>query len=289
MTVAIATLDRPSGLSACLKAILEGDALPDEVLVIDQGDPGPVARLVASMHTTVPVRHAVSAERGLSRSRNLALRLTSSPVLAMTDDDCIPGPGWVSAIASRLGGDGALGGVTGPVFPADPVGEATMAVSSRLSLASSVFFRPRAPWHVGSGGNFAARVDALRAIGGFDLRLGAGSAGKASEDLDVFMRLLAAGWSIAYDPSVQVSHARQPPGRRWSTRWTYGYGVGATAGIRIRSAPGTSSRLLADWASLRAHRAVGSLRRRNLRGVAEELAVLCATIAGFAHGITRRP
>jgi glycosyltransferase involved in cell wall biosynthesis len=288
VSVAIATLDRPDGLAKCLAAVLAGDVPPDEVLVVDQGDPGPTSEVLAAVATGVPLRHAPSSERGLSRSRNLALALAAAPVLAMTDDDCVPDPGWVAAIASRLTADPALGGVTGPIIPGRPIGVATMAVSSRTGTREAVFTEPRAPWLVGSGGNFAARASALRAAGGFDVRLGAGAPGRAAEDLDVFLRILAAGWPIAYDPAARVRHARQPPGRRWSTRWTYGHGLGAAAGVRVRREPGVAARLLSDWTDLRAHRAAGALRARDVRRVAEEVVVLGGTLTGLARGFAGR-
>ena len=68
------------------------------------------------------------------------------------------------------------------------------------------------PWQVGSGANFAARVDFLRKLGGWDERLGVGTSGMAGEDIDIVDRLLAAGGSILYSGGAIMHHA----GRRVS-------------------------------------------------------------------------
>jgi glycosyltransferase involved in cell wall biosynthesis len=285
VTVAIATLDRPDGLAACLAAVLAGTAAPAEVLVIDQGHPAKTAMAIAATATDVPVRHVVARDRGLSRSRNLAAATATSPVLAMTDDDCIPDPGWVAAIAARLCSDPSTAAVTGPIRPGPIRGDRSMAVSSRLAMESALHDDPARPWLAGSGGNFAVRVADLRAVGGFDIRLGAGSPGCAGEDLDVFARLVATGRRIAYVPRASVLHERQRANRRWRTRWTYGTGAGAVAGVALAERRGYARRLLRGWLAMRVRRAGGALKHADLRTVGEELVVLAGTVRGLVYGL----
>ncbi|HWN40716.1 MAG TPA: glycosyltransferase family A protein, partial [Thermoanaerobaculia bacterium] len=118
LTVAVATLDRPQGLARCLEALALGTVQPAEVIVVDQGEGG--AEVVEAFRERLPVRHLRQERRGLAASRNLALAEACQPVLAVTDDDCVPDVGWVAALEhafrslppgrGRVGSGGRLGG-----------------------------------------------------------------------------------------------------------------------------------------------------------------------------------
>ncbi len=60
--------------------------------------------------------------------------------------------------------------------------------------------------HIGVGANMAFRRALFDTIGGFDPALGAGSRAGGAEDVDLFHRMLAAGYTIRYSPSAVVRH-----------------------------------------------------------------------------------
>jgi GT2 family glycosyltransferase len=74
----------------------------------------------------------------------------------------------------------------------------------------------------------AFRRSALAAVGGFDEKMGPGTRLRAGEDVDVFWRLLRAGWLGRFDPDAVVTH-HQWRGRRQAVRLTYAYGIGGGA------------------------------------------------------------
>jgi GT2 family glycosyltransferase len=74
----------------------------------------------------------------------------------------------------------------------------------------------------------AFRREALDAIGPFDELLGAGSRCRGGEDLDAFVRLLRAGWTVAYEPSALAWHTHRAD-RAGLRRQLFGYGVGLSA------------------------------------------------------------
>lgn len=288
LTVAVATLDRPQGLARCLEALAAGTVLPAEVIVVDQGrEPAPVPEL------GLPVRCLRQERRGLAASRNLALAEASRPVLAVTDDDCVPDPGWVAALERALSpaepGEGtgvrAPDAVTGPVLPLGPEQPGLYAVSSRTSSAPADFAGRALPWLVGTGGNFAARREWLLKAGGFDERLGAGSPGGAGEDMDILYRLLRAGARIRYEPRAVVFHERQPRDRRLASRSAYGRGIGACCGLWLRGRDLHALAVLGGWLRMRGALAAGALRRRQWGGVREELLVLGGTARGLVYGL----
>ena len=65
-------------------------------------------------------------------------------------------------------------------------------------------------------------------LGGFDVKLGAGTAARGGEDLDMYIRLLLAGETIVYEPAAVLFH-EHPSDRRGLRRRAFDYGVGLTA------------------------------------------------------------
>lgn len=282
LTVAVATLDRPQGLARCLEGLAQGTALPAEVIVVDQG--GGAAPVVEAFRGRLPVRRLPQERRGLAASRNLALAEARQPVLAVTDDDCVPDGRWVAALEQAfrsLPPDA----VTGPVLPLGPEQPGLYAVSTRTSSCPADFAGRALPWLVGTGGNFAAPRDRLLRVGGFDERLGAGSPGGSGEDMDILYRLLKAGARIRYEPQAVVYHERQPRERRLASRSAYGRGIGACCGLWLRERDLHALAILGGWLRMRGGMAAGAVRRRQWGGLREELLVLGGTARGLVYGL----
>jgi glycosyltransferase involved in cell wall biosynthesis len=97
ITVAIPTLDRPETLSRCLEGLFQGKTLPAEVLIIDQGQSEPALPVIDRFRTGLtPIVYCRQSRKGPSAARNLASAQASCQVIAFTDDDCVPDPGWVA-------------------------------------------------------------------------------------------------------------------------------------------------------------------------------------------------
>jgi hypothetical protein len=141
------------------------------------------------------------------------------------------------------------------------------------------------PWSVGTGGNFAARVSALRACGGWDERLGAGSGGQAGEDAELFYRLLLDGAVIRYEPAAVVRHEWQTRERRLATRWSYGYGVGAMCGLRLARRDAYALRMLAAFSRLHLRPLLGGLRHRDRVRISEHARALASLAPGLVYGL----
>ncbi len=287
VTVAVATLDRPDALARCLDALVLDAERPDEILVVDQGS-DERTRAVAEARGALWLRQE---RRGLAASRNLALERASCPILAVTDDDCVPAPGWVAAIRRAFSlsdvpdEPDAPDAVTGPVLPRGPEAAGLFAVSSRTGGTRADFRGRAAPWLVGTGGNFAARRESIERAGGWDGRLGAGSAGGAGEDMDLFYRLLRSGARIRYEPEAVVYHERQPRERRLASRSSYGRGIGACVGLWLRGGDFHALGVLGRWISMRAGLGVRALRRGRWEALREEGLVLGGTFGGLVYGL----
>ena len=287
ITVAIATRDRPRELMRCLDAVLGGRTAPAEVIVVDQSD-GEESRLMLEAQGEGDERFVYIRQRarGLSASRNLALARARQPVLAVTDDDCVPDDRWLESMAAAFAAAEAPDAVTGPVLPFGPEAPDMFAVSSRTSVERRLYEGSVPPWLVGTGGNFAVVKARLDALGGYDERLGAGSRGGAGEDMDVLRRLLRAGGRVLYEPGAVVYHQRQSRAARRASRGSYGLGIGACCALWLREGDKGSLGVLARWTGMRGRLLARAILRGDLREAADELRVVRGTARGLMYGLT---
>jgi GT2 family glycosyltransferase len=282
VTVAVATRGRPAQLPLCLAAVRGGSVQPDELLVVDQA-PSAEGRAAAERAQATYVE---DAGRGVSRSRNRALAAASSEVLVVTDDDCIPDRLWLESLLAALGREPPPSAVAGSVRR--PLGEpppGAQAISLRESTEPADFRGRVLPWRAGSGANFAAPVALLRELGGWDERLGAGTAGRAGEDMELIDRILRSGGLVRYAPDAIIRHDWHTSARRLETRWTYGYGLGALAGLRAGQRDRHALLLFLGALRIHAMPLAVAVRRGDLRGVRERVYALTGTVAGTAYGL----
>jgi hypothetical protein len=217
IALVVVTLDRTDTLRRCaLAGVTAAAERGHEVLVVDQGPPdGPTARLLAG----VPGVRRVSSPRGLSCGRNVALRETSAPLLAFTDDDVRIPDDWLERLLPAFD-DPRVGAVCGRAV--DPKGRLLPGA------ADGTYAWPSNPYGLGSGFALGLRRAAMAAVGPFDEALGAGGPFRAAEDVDVLYRMLRAGWLVRCTDSATVVH---DDGRGFLAQLrvhhAYGYGAGA--------------------------------------------------------------
>ncbi|NEM05930.1 glycosyltransferase [Geodermatophilus normandii] len=283
----ISTLDRPRTLARCLDALLAGTRLPQEVVVVDQGDPVPTREVLEARRAAgVPLVHVTQPRRGLSASQNSGVEHSRSSAVAIVDDDCVPDSRWVEVAAREHSTASGSLLVTGRVLPLPPEGERTLALSTRTSTQRAVLPPTAPPWQVGTGGNFSVTRAAYLAVGGNDERLGTGAPGRAGNDLDLFHRLQRAGVETRYEPDLVVLHERALPQEHRLRRWTYGFGVGACVASWLREGDRSALRILGAWVLMRGRRV---LRARRPGTVLDEGRVLAGTVHGLWHGARTSP
>jgi glycosyltransferase involved in cell wall biosynthesis len=285
LTVAIATLRRPRSLARCLDALLAAEMLPAEVIVVDQSRDEATQSVVERRRGAgMPLVYVRQEQRGLSVSRNAAIANATQPVIAFTDDDCVPDNSWVAVANKAFSTPPSPDGLTGRVLPLGPQAPGTYAVSARDSTTRRDIRGKVVPWLVGTGGNFVAKRECFQLVGLYDNRLGAGSPGKAAEDADMFYRLLCAGACIRYDPASVVYHARQSEAQLLSSCWNYGFGIGALCGIWLRQQDRYMIRVLGFWSRYLCRKLAGALVHTNGMQVREPVLSLRGTARGLLYG-----
>ncbi len=182
--------------------VLAQELAPEEfeVLVVDD-DPSGSARAAtvvlaecARSAGTDVIYAAHDRNRGPAAARNLGCRLAKAPVIAFTDDDCIPQPSWLSAglaIMGHEGVDGAAGRIVVPVSSAPTDYEATMKGLEASAFATANCFYKR---------------DALQRVGGFNEHFTMAW----REDSDLQFRLLQSGARLEHAHEAVVVHPVRP-------------------------------------------------------------------------------
>ncbi len=223
LSVVVPTRDRPELLAGCLASIRRSIRAADEIIVVDSASTQAAGvREVASEHGAAYVR----CERpGASRARNIGWRHAAYDLIAFVDDDVRLEDTWAKALADSFTRFPEAAFITGQVgVPSGDDPEYPVA----LIVDPEPFWYDRDTRRdPGHSANVTVRRLALAAVGGFDEALGAGAKFKASEDKDLFDRLVAAGFRGRYEPSAAAVHVP------WRTRsdilrmsWSYGLGTG---------------------------------------------------------------
>lgn len=244
LTVAIATRDRPEALGRAIESVLASAAPPARIVVVDNApSDDATAILVAERHGTDRRVVYVREERpGLATAHNAALPHVATPYVAFTDDDVVVDRWWTARIAAAFAAADDVACVTGLIFPAElrtpeqwwieraagfAKGFDRRVVDPAVEAARDPLF-PYAAGTYGSGANMAFATGALRALGGFDPALGAGSGSLGGDDLAAIHAVLAAGHRLVYEPAAVVFHHHH---RDYDAlrRQVYGYGAGLTA------------------------------------------------------------
>lgn len=264
VAVVMPVRDRADLLDRALTALASSLRDVDAVLVVDSASRTSDVEGVAAAHAVPCVR--VDAP-GISRARNAGCDAVDAPIIAFTDDDCRPHPGWTAAYDRAFAARPELAFAFGRVEPAEGPG---VPVSVLEGDDPYTVHGSRPGQRLGHGANMAFRRDALDRAGPFDEALGVGGPLRAAEDTDMFLRLLAAGASGAYLPDAVVVHDRRPT-RRSAAKAAYGYGIGegALAVKHARTGIGGS----------------GSPARAALRQTVDDLRAGYAT--GVAVGVAR--
>ena len=226
VSVIIPSRNRPQLLFETVGSVLACDEAPAEIIIIDQSDE-PNEQLRALRSERCEVRHVWSREPGVSRARNLGMRMARHAHLAFIDDDVQVRPDWLGALvrASESAGPDAV--VSGRVLAERPA-SADGFVPSTIDSEEPAVYSGRIAADVLYTNNMIVQRALVDRVGEFDERLGGGARFPTAEDNDFAFRLLEAGFRIHYAPEAVVVHRAWRSGRDYlPLRWSYARGQGA--------------------------------------------------------------
>lgn len=191
--VVVCTRNRAARLPALLTC-LAGQTFEDfELVVVDDASDDTTPAVLAA-HDDPRLRVVRETRRvGPSVARDDGWRTTTAPLVAFTDDDCEPAPGWLAALydAHRARPEAVLQGPTAPI-------ERERHLLGPLARTQQV---PRlGPYYQCC--NIAYPRTVLERVGGFDRTYDWGG-----EDTDLAWRAIEAGTPFAWVPDAAVAHA----------------------------------------------------------------------------------
>jgi GT2 family glycosyltransferase len=167
-----------------------------EVVIVDDG---------STDGTTEEARHLLSGVAGHFRyvrlrknvgraaARNVGIAMARGRIIAFTDSDCVPAPGWIEA-GLRGFSDPRIGIVQGPTHPHPDQPRPFFNHFIEIDRFDGTF----------STCNVFYRREAVAAVEGFDPGI------VYWEDLDLGWRVWRAGWEASYVADARVHHQVLP-------------------------------------------------------------------------------
>lgn len=180
LAVVVPATDEPATLERCLAAIAAGERVPDE-LIVQRGPRG----------------------SGPAAARNAAVARLEADVVVFVDSDVEAHPDALARIERRFVEDSGLAAVFG-AYDDDP---AAPGLTSRFRnlLHHHVHVSSAGEAETFWAGLGAVRYEAFQTVGGFDA---ARFREPSVEDVELGMRLRAAGHRIVLDPEIRGRHLK---------------------------------------------------------------------------------
>lgn len=214
-TVAVCTRDRAHLVAQVLDSLLRQSYANIEILVVDNAPSSDaLEQLVRARYPGV--RYVREDRPGLDWARNRAIAEARGEFLAYIDDDASADPGWLAALVAAFDRPDVMcvTGLVAPIRLATPAQELFERFGFSMSFDRRRFYlgmpspRPGFPFKgfSGTGCNSAFRRAVFEQIGLFDVRLDVGTSVPGGGDLDIFARVILAGYTLVYDPAPLIFH-----------------------------------------------------------------------------------
>ncbi|MBB2901994.1 GT2 family glycosyltransferase [Kineococcus radiotolerans] len=203
--VVVPTKDDPR-LEACVRAVLAQDHPAEalRVIVVDNGSAHP-QRHVADLDPRV--EFLVEPRPGSYAARNAALAVARGDVLAFTDSDTLPDPGWVSGALRALDAGAQVVAGRVRVYPRDPARPHPVEAFEVVNAFRQDRTVPRG---FAVTANVVVPRAVFDAVGPFDAGLPSGG------DAEWCGRAVAAGFPLTYVEDAVVAHpARESYAEAW--------------------------------------------------------------------------
>jgi glycosyltransferase involved in cell wall biosynthesis len=204
-SVVVPTYNRAHLLGRLFDALAAQEGVgPFELIVVDNAStddtPAVLARLAAESPLPVVTLH-MPVNAGPSKARNVGWRAGRAEIVAFTDDDCVPQPGWLASLLARFETADVVQGHTEP----DPADGHVIGPFGRTVIV-------RAEHGHYETCNLAYRRDLLERLDGFDEQFHRVVGGPVTwgDDADMGWRARKAGARTAFADDALVLHGLRP-------------------------------------------------------------------------------
>lgn len=198
ISVVIPAHDAADDLGHCLHALLNGDSVPDEIIVVDDGSTDGTAAVATAHGVTVL---SVNGCKGAAYPRNVGSRHAKGDVLLFVDADVVVHSATVTQVRALFESDPDLMAMMGSYDQKPTCPELISQYRNLMHCYTHEVGRKQATtFWTGCG---AVRKAAFQAVGEFDERL------RAMEDIDLGRRLYGAGHRIELHSEIRCTHRKQ--------------------------------------------------------------------------------
>ena len=250
VSVLICTCNRAARLVRTLDyfANLRPVGYTADLVVVDNRSTDETAQAVrdAAARASIPITYAYEPQQGKSFALNRGLRLATGDVLALTDDDVTPAPGWLDRIVDAFRADEIMfvGGKVLPLWEKEPSadlltrrGQDIWGPLALVDYSDEPFDYTveAAGQRLPVGANLAFRRAIVEQVGGWRPDLGkVDNTLISGEDHEILARLKRAGaYRGTYRPDIVVYHdvPASRLTRRYFRQWFFAWG--RTAGLML--------------------------------------------------------
>lgn len=214
ISIVVCTRDRTAQLKACLSRLLSLNYPNYEIIVVDNA---PSTEETAKLVADLPVHYIRENRLGIAWARNRGVVEARHNIIAFTDDDALVDHSWLHSIAKAFSNPEVMT-VTGFVAPAELETHAQLLFEfdyggmshgfNRRIVRRDTLTERELLWASSFGvtANAAFRRHIFSKVGLFDVALCPNSGG---EDIEMFHRIVAQGFTLVYEPSVLVWHTHR--------------------------------------------------------------------------------
>jgi GT2 family glycosyltransferase len=294
LDIAICTHNRPDVLARCLRGLAP---FPVGILVVDNAPPDDRTRLVVAEFSNVA--YVQEPKPGLDFARNRALQESNADLLAFLDDDVIVDRCWLEGLWGACAENPDAAAFTGPVLPLELETRAQVLFEEmggfgrnfkRTRFGAVLPGLPTYPCGAGmfgAGCNMVFRRRVLVQLGGFDEALDTGAPLPGGGDLDMFYRVVRAGYPLVREPKMVVYHQHRREYLKLRHQvWTWGLGSMAFVSKSWKTDPTQRPKIrrwILWWLSYQLSKVFVPFLRRNRKSWPWDL--VTSEIAGGVAGL----
>lgn len=223
ITTVISTYNRQHVIGDCIKAILEAEKVPDEILIINDGGYFSKGQMPYESHSKVQWLN-LAQNVGVPLARNIGVLLADGDLVWWLDDDAIPEPGTLSELFTAIMGLNDVAAVGGPVWenpePMELLVSKPMLVSvfgQVLDLATFKIIGDKRHLEADHlrGGNMLFRKALFYEVGMLDLDYCDKDGRSFRDETDLCLKWKEKGYRMIYVPEARVQHRREKRGGVW--------------------------------------------------------------------------
>ncbi len=211
-----------------------------EVIVVDNNSTDNTVALLEEYKTKHPgynFRYYVEHNQGVSYTRTRCAKEATGEIVAYLDDDSTAQPGWLSSIAEFFDSHPDTWSTGGKISPVFLTGIPDWYSKYFFGLVGNFDQGPNVKQLTGArypcGANMAFRKKVFEEIGYFNAELGRKGKGLlATEEKEIYMRILAHHHKVYYLPYVAVLHKVES--NKFDKAYVRRHSMGIGGGERLR-------------------------------------------------------